>query len=200
MFELIKVDYVYMRIAGPMDLLPGLQAALTVYAPNYRFNPKYKAGIWDGKIRMMKGTKTPIGLKNIVVEYLDALNYPYTVDPELDIDGDVDADLYNKLRDEDLQTEWNLNEHQRIGALEALKHKRGVLLHCTSAGKTATCWSIINYLMKVKGKTKILMIVPKISLVEQSVKDFIEYGFSPDDVGRFYGEVKEPDKKIIVST
>ena len=47
--------------------LVAISSALNVFSDKYFFNPKYKMGIWDGKISFIKNDKIPVGLLSRVL-------------------------------------------------------------------------------------------------------------------------------------
>ena len=60
-----KINESYIQIKNyDKDLLIKLKDRFVFYAPNYFFNPKYRQGIWDGRIYLFnqKNDTLPIGL------------------------------------------------------------------------------------------------------------------------------------------
>jgi len=200
MFKIKKISEAYARVIGPVDLLDQLSETLTIPVANFWFHPKYKMGLWDGRIRFFNKGKILTGLLPKVTQYLDDRGYEYEIDPGLGEKTEVDFKRFIRVTKNSFKGNFIPNIHQMRGAFLAIKNRKGILSHCTSAGKTFTCWAIINYLMTAGHIENALLVVPKIGLVEQTVKEFLDYGTDPEDIGRFYGEVKEPGKKITIST
>ena len=200
-FQINKVDECYCRIIGPIDLLGSLEDFLSIPVDNFWFNPKYKMGIWDGKIRFLNKGRILIGLLPIVIQYFKDHNYPFELDPGISFTPlKIDIKHFLNVTKKSFKENFIPNTHQMRGAYLAICNRRGILSHCTSSGKTFTAWVILNFLLNQGHIKNALIIVPRTSLVEQSVKEFISYGCDPNEIGRFYGEVKEPNKTIIVST
>jgi len=47
-----KVNEVYMKVECDASTQYEIQDYFSFYAPGYKFNPKFKNKIWDGKIRL----------------------------------------------------------------------------------------------------------------------------------------------------
>jgi superfamily II DNA or RNA helicase len=81
-----------------------------------------------------------------------------------------------------------LRDYQIDLTNQALKHKRGVIQAVTGAGKTYIMLSLLKCLPP---KTHALVLVDTKELVWQNYEEIKKFGFN--DVGMFYGEVKEPN-------
>lgn len=198
-----KINNIQARIfSDHPNIINDLIKYMALYAENYRFMPKYKMGIWDGKIRFVDNSGIfNIGLLNIIYNFVS--QYDYT-DIEFD---DALIEKNENFEDEfnELTTTW-LNEslvprdYQLEGSLKAIKYKRGVLEHATSAGKSLTLALIVMYLLLSKKCKKILILVPTVNLVEQMNSDFKSYGISEEKIGLFYEKEKNVDRLITIST
>jgi len=91
-------------------------------------------------------------------------------------------------------------DYQYYTVYLALKYNRGLFLSPTGSGKSLMIYSLVRYYHATD--KKILIIVPTTSLVEQMVKDFIDYGWNADEhIHKIYsGQEKNSDKPIIIST
>ena len=95
-----------------------------------------------------------------------------------------------------------LRDYQDRAIRAALKYHRGILLSCTSSGKSLMIYNIIRTLLK-KGHKHLLLIVPNIMLVNQMYDDFKDYGWTDLDnyVERLGGGNEAThDKPILIST
>jgi len=171
----------------------------SVYIENYWFQPKVKAGLWDGKIRFVNKDGTfPIGLLKQV--------YNFVKSDELDIQLDKDLVKYSSLDNFDnileswLSSEWIPRTHQIDGAKKIIKYRRGILEHATSSGKSLTIAIIAMHFLLTKEINKVLILVPTLGLIEQMRSDLISYGIKEDMIGRFNGECKDKNQSIIIST
>lgn len=129
-------DEVNMTVRG---LSPGdtdeLYGRFAVYAKGYRHNPKYKLGIWDGKIGFFKKTgKTYLKLASEIIPYLKSRDYDIKL-----IDNRKEADLACKPIDKDylknMGYDVELGEHQVRGVNALLSNAGGIFEGGTGAGK-----------------------------------------------------------------
>lgn len=205
-------DNVNLEIACEIDQAYELKEFFSCYATNYKYNPKYKAKMWNGKISFFNiHDKTlPIGLLGFIKPFLK--KFRYKIRFEFDR-----STLKNDITTEDLKSFHDAlfdgvtnngkavypRDYQHDAILAALQHKRGVLEAATGAGKSIIIYSIIRFIMEhVNGK--VLLVVPSISLVSQMFSDFREYGWwdNYEDVSLLYGTSKhyDPNKKVLIST
>lgn len=76
-------------------------------------------------------------------------------------------------------------------------NKRGTFLFATGTGKTEIAIGIIEKYLDEQKEGKVLFLVPRITLVEQTVERMRNYGV---EVGSYYSLEKELDFPVIVST
>jgi superfamily II DNA or RNA helicase len=183
------------------SLIEMLYNYLSAYANNYKFMPKYKMKIWDGKIYFFnKMGVFPIGLLKYVYKFLESEpNLSIEIDPLLLKTEDSFEDF------EDITELWLNKEiiprpYQIDGALKGLIYKRCTLEHATASGKSLTIAMIIMYHYIKKLHQKFVVLVPNVSLVHQMFNDFISYGVPTDIIGKFYEEQRDTDKCITIST
>ena len=70
----------------------------------------------------------------------------------------------------------------------------------TGAGKTYCAIEIIRRVLEKDPDVKILIVVPKNIIMETGwCKEFYDFGFTPVDVGVFYGNIKEYGRKITIT-
>lgn len=206
---LVKIDNVWGRIVcEDYDVIEGAYCEFGVFAENYFFQKKYKAGIWDGKIRgVRKDGSFYLGLFREVKEYLQKQSeYTLEVDPKFyneTIDKETLKEEFVTVTNNTLNSvncDLSPRYYQWRAALKAYYFKRMIVEHCTGAGKSLTIAIFINYLLYKNPKFKILVLVPRLDLVEQMTEDYVKAGISPDSIGKFTGEVKSYNERIIVST
>ena len=123
---------------------------------------------------------TPTGLFDSGMFY-DIYRYVKNAHPNIQIDisqavRDVvkpsleHCEIYDKLN-------LNLRDYQIETVSQALKFGRGIIKLGTGGGKTLTIASLLSSLYINKGHTfKCLLIVPDLTLVNQTYNDFNEYG------------------------
>lgn len=201
-FKIKKINNVYSQIlTDHPNIMDALDKQMTVYAENYRFMPKYKMGWWDGKIRFIENNNTfPNGLLSYIYNFVKSDQLNIEIDESLLQKNENFEDEFNELTSQWLVDHITPRDYQLAGALKAIKFKRGILEHATSAGKSLTIALISMYLHLSKKCKKILVLVPSVGLVEQMYSDFISYGISKDLIGMFYEKEKDTEKLITIST
>ena len=206
---LVKLDNVWGRIVcEDYDVIEGAYCEFGVFAENYFFQKKYKAGLWDGKIRGVRKDGTFfLGLFKEVKDYLSKQSeYTLEIDPKFEIKIDNKdtlkeefVEVTNKMLDA-VKCDLSPRYYQWRAALKAYYYKRMIVEHCTSSGKSLTIAILINYILYKNPKFKILVLVPRLDLVEQMTEDYATYGIDKKIIGKFTGEFKDFDEPIIVST
>jgi hypothetical protein len=173
---------------------------------NYFFMPAYKAGRWDGKIRFLNYNGTfYLGIYHRLLKYVrnDDL-YELVIDPKFEALTNKDTaalkEDFFKITEETLDSGVVPYTHQYRGALKSLYFERGICEHVTSSGKSLTITLTINYLYNKNKDNKILILVPKLDLVEQFVENMTSFGIPPDLIGKYCGYQKDTDEPFIVST
>lgn len=200
-----NLDSVYVNISCQESVSRELSEHFTYLTPNYQFNPKYKKGIWDGKIRLYNRKTQNIyrGLIHKIKDFCDDREYEFVYEEEAA--NEFSAYEAKEFCDS-LALPFETREYQLEAFIYAVRNRRAVLRSPTGSGK-----SLIIYLCSRKflsmGKKKGLIIVPTINLVNQMYSDFEDYGY---DVKSFvhpvYGDLtakgntKDTDKPITIST
>lgn len=198
--KIYKINNVWAKIgSNHPTIVTDLYNFCSCYALNYKFMPKYKSGIWDGKIYFMKRNGCfPIGLLKYVLKYLKQDGLQITVEKSLLEKYEVEdfIDVTNTW----LLDSWIPLPHQVEGATACLQHRRGTLDHATSSGKSLTLAMIIMYALKKEIGKKALVLVPSTGLVKQMTNDFLSYGIPENMIGNFWGGQKDFDSPITIST
>jgi len=170
-----------------MEMAVSRQFEFTV--ANYNFIPKKQKRNWSGKVKLLSNIGTfPVGLfeefikvarrpiyslkfgkvkivfknttpKDFIQKYYQPkLDFPWIKRPKL---------LNYLIRKPDFQ----IRDYQELGALIALKNGRAILKFPTGSGKTCLIYLISISYNFVLPKLKHLIIVPNISLLEQTTND-----------------------------
>ena len=115
----------------------------------------------------------------------------------------IEEDKYKEqIKDNMKNAPFELRPYQDEAVRAALKYHRGILLSCTSSGKSLMLYNIIRCIRKQNFK-KILLVVPNIMLVDQMYDDFKDYGYEnmDDEVERLGGGHEAYfDKPVLIST
>lgn len=170
-----------------------------VPAKNYFFNPKFKLGQWDGKIRYFHKTgKTYVYLMDEILPQVVRFGYKVVVEdlraeapqPQL-----IDENVYLHVPHPDTGEPTVLRDYQRDGINSLIENGNGLIIAATGAGKTILCTALVDAYGKIGIKT--LTIVPSQDLITNTKRDYIHYGL---DVGEYSGNEKSLDHTHIVST
>lgn len=187
MIEIKKVNEVYMKIeTSEPSIVNDIDNHFTFMSPNAQFDSRFQSGKWDGKIHIFnKKTKMLYsGILFDLMAFLDKVKLPYRIDPEL-IPATFNVEPEDIKQLEDIipvssgGNDISLYDYQLEAVSTALNMQKAVLLAATSAGKSLVLymWArIIQMQMLADDDSgKILIIVPRASLVEQLYSDFEDY-------------------------
>lgn len=175
--------------------------------PHARHTPAYKMGRWDGKVSFCNlAGVTQLNLIDRVLPIVIEDGYeveiqdnrvPFEWNPE-----PISEDYWKNL-----DIKWpeghqffgeyvTLRDYQ-VEAINAfLKNHQGIQKLSTGAGKTILTATLTKLVEEYTGGG-VLTIVPSVSLVEQTSKDYINVGL---DTGVYYGNEKDVDHKHIITT
>ena len=198
-----KINEAYMKVLAD----PGIRQELSDYfsfeAPNFKFNPKYKARIWDGMIRLYSPIRPVmrVGLFDELKVFCNEYGYELKTDKnffEYQDQSFSKKDLLELCKD--LNVPFMPKEHQIQYILNAIQNGRSLALSPTSSGKSFIIYLIHNYYNLIYGYNS-LVIVPSINLVKQMASDFVDYGFDAKDIHMISAGVeKKTSAKITIST
>lgn len=126
---------------------------------NYFYDPRYKAGYWNGYVDLFKGGRLPAGLVPDTVKALEAAGHPVSL---------VTHPLLDPPLRENAKLTYSLDPDHQLRILESMcETERGVVFAATNAGKTkiAQAWCSIF-------KLKTIYLVPSKELLTQTVASF----------------------------
>ena len=141
-----------------------------------------------------------------IVSALDLLTANYTKGTEPDIsDHKIVEELENESSHPailDLRFPFELKPDQ-VKAVEAwlVNQCRGSIIYGSGTGKTEIAFECARNAARMKRikKFNILMLVPRIVLIEQNYKRLVRYGIRPEKIGTYFGEQKDI-REITIST
>jgi len=195
---LTKVNEAWLRVDGDMGIARELAEHLTFEVPGAKFSPKYKARVWDGKIRLLNSRNMQVyaGLAHEIKQFCEERDYSIDIDSEL-VDTEEFSLAEAKEYAQSLGLPFEAHEHQIRAFALAVRNNRGILISPTASGK-----SLIIYLLVRYYAGRALILVPTISLVHQLRSDFADYGFDVDSNVHtvFGGQDKASDKSVTIST
>lgn len=169
----------------------------------YRFVPSYKNGYWDGYVRIYKKSKQrlPVGLIYPLIHFAYTRGYTIKIKYSFcakKLEQTKVAKFIDTLQMDKSKT---IRDYQFQAVFDALKNRRLVVQIVTSGGKSLVIYCLARYCIATN--RKLLIVVPKISLVHQLFTDFIDYGWKETDEfvqKRCGGESKSLEKPIIISS
>lgn len=162
-------------------------------APNYRFHPKFKQGVWDGNLYWydIKNNLLPIGLLHDFVKFCKKGNYEYTF--ENYCKEKISFEQFKNFLDTiNLNPKFELREYQIQAAIDVINYKNINIHAVTSSGKTLILYFIARW-FESKNK-KCLFIFPNVSLIQQIYSDFEDYGW--ENVGEKCHQIFAGQRKI----
>lgn len=179
-----KVNEVYFRIECENSLAKELYEFFSYEAPQARFHPKVKAGVWDGIIHMFDFSRRllPIGVYQELISFCEEREYELvfersdvgSIEDKTDI---TPKELYDFVQSLNLSSRGEklvIRDYQYTAIYKALKNQRRTVLSPTGSGKSAISYIMVRYLVDVL-KMKVLVVVPTLQLVSQIVSDYDDY-------------------------
>lgn len=207
--RIVKKNATFCKVLCEQSILHELADAFTYDFPGAKFTPKFKAGIWDGKIRCLSAVTRQIyvGLIPQIIQYCKENNL--TVSDEVSEKGNiVTREIIEKFC-KSLNIQKNgkpidIYDYQVDAVYQAIKNKRLTTISPTSSGKSLIIYCIIRWLLL--NEQKGLLLVPTVNLVAQMRADFIDYstanGWDADNFVHMVtaGKPKQSEKLVILST
>jgi len=178
--------------------------AFSFFTEGYKYMPKFKYGIWDGKIHLfnLKNNTFPNGLLFDLIKIFQKYNYTYTIDPKL-----YPINFEEKYKKWEENTLYKLQLYPydyQIKAFEfCLKANSAFILSPTASGKSLIIYLLLRYFIE-NTNFKILISVPKINLVEQLYNDINiyedDYIVCDERYKMISGGDKNSPRRIIIAT
>lgn len=209
-----KCDETYMQLSCEKHIAYELNEYFSFKVPNFQFHPKFKAKMWDGKIRLfnMQTGKMYLGLFPYLKEWAEKHSYKLETDivqasRRTGTDVQSIKEFFDSMKLHCKNVPIIPREYQIDSFLHCMKSERALLLSPTSSGKSLVIYSLIRWHQQFLGKDKILILVPTTNLVTQMYNDFKDYSSKDTswDVENnchmiYSGKEKESEKKIYIST
>lgn len=199
-------DYSHAKIEASNSIIAELRDYFSFEMEGARFNPKFKWGSWDGKIRLMDNNgNLPIGLVSMLVRYANESEYSiHVADTFKPVEMLTKHEFTEWLESKEIysgETRIDPYWYQKDSVFEAINSQRRTLNLPTSAGKSLIQSLIARwYFENMEGK--ILMIVPTTALVDQMIDDFTDYRLFPRNamLGIRAGTKRDSSAVVYVST
>lgn len=206
-----KVDETYLRVyAEDMGIEFEMSEFFTYEYPGAKFTPKFRARLWDGKIRMYDSIRKTLylGLLPYLLKFADTNGYEVQLLNEVSYPQEMDieelAEFIELLNIHSDGEKLNVHDYQYEAIFNALNERRLLAISPTGSGKSLIIYCITRWLIG-QGK-RILVVVPFTSLVEQMFSDFEDYssenGWVTDDHCQklYSGFPKHFSKDILFTT
>jgi len=204
MIDIKQIDYSFAKVSGDKEELLKIFNYFSYLVDGYQFQPLYKQGRWDGKVKMYDfvNKTMPLGLIPQLIEFLQKNGIQYSIinfdDNEFRIDYEY---LEHCIKVYKIPME--VRDYQKKIVIECINQRRLLAISSTSSGKSLALYLIVRIMLE--NTKRCFIIVPNISLVTQLYKDFISYGWDEILVQEsvhciFGGQEKLFIKPVIIST
>lgn len=179
-----KISETYIRIFSDLSTEQELSNYFTFDVPGAKFMPKFKARIWDGKLRLYDLRRKTLyaGLYKYVLAFASQNNYevkfnPTEEYPKIELENPVTHEELLKfsqaLKPHSRGAPIELRDYQLEAVAKGINERRCVLVSPTGSGKSFIIYVLMRWL--TLQKKKCLVVVPTTSLVEQLHSDFADY-------------------------
>ena len=192
-----KYDETYIKVKAEPSVMMEMSDFFTFTVPGAQFTPKFRAKVWDGKIRLLN-TMTGLiyyGLLSYIEEFCHKREY------QIEYLSDFSTEEFSIKEAKEfiakVKPTFQPRDYQLDAFVHAVRERRSLLLSPTASGKSFIIYLLVRYYAK-----RTLIIVPTTSLVSQLASDFVDYGFDSDTyVHRvFAGRDKGSRKPITITT
>jgi superfamily II DNA or RNA helicase len=208
MIKVQPYNETHVKIAcSDYGVLQELAEYFTFFAPNYEHQPKFKSGLWDGRIRLLNMRSKLIfkGLVLNIKKFAESHGYEITIDPSLNWTSEVTEEAAKQFMESlNLPDKITFRDYQFTAIAHSFGNQRCILESATSSGKSLLFYTNIRH--HVNAGRKVLLIVPSVGLVKQMNSDFIDYSTKNGwDVPThchtlFAGKERVFDASVIIST
>ncbi|QBQ77695.1 putative helicase [Escherichia phage vB_EcoM_WFbE185] len=203
-------DFSHVRIECDESTFYELRDFFSFEADGYKFNPKYRYGQWDGRIRLLDYNRLlPYGLVGQIKKFCNNMSYSVWIDHKIFETEDLTREDFDAWlsKQEIYSGNAKIEPHwyQKDAVYEGLVNRRRILNLPTSAGKSLIQALLARYYLE-NYEGKILIIVPTTALTTQMANDFVDYRlFSHSMIKKIGGGADKADKSkndapIIVGT
>lgn len=181
------------RITGNFPLSVVLEAT-SYYQQGFQFTPKYKMGMWDGKIRLFRRSNSsfPAGLTKGVTEALQEEGVKVMVDDRRQRPAISSLPKGIKLHGVSFEYPY---EYQLECMEKMVLNQRGVVAVATNGGKTEIACLVAACL-----RVPTLFLVPGKELLYQTQRRFAtRFGLSENEVGIIGDGIWRPNQWVTVA-
>lgn len=206
MSYLRKIDESFIKLEGfDWDYLLTIKNYFSFYTENYKWHPKFKAGVWDGKISLcdLRSQKMPQGLLKDLVVFLKESNIEFTIDKNFKLEKQSREYILSIIHNiiEQYGCQLKLRDYQEEAIVTAIQQRKAGIVSATGSGKSFIQFLIAEYI-KQELDEPVILIVPTVNLVEQMYFDIMDYSNNilADDVAKIYSGQSKEVKPLTIST
>jgi superfamily II DNA or RNA helicase len=173
--HLRHLSYTQIQVIANPGIIMELADTLTFFAENYRYHPRFRSKVWDGKICLINRMTGVIyaGLAQRIKKFCDSNEYSFSFDDELLYDNVSVKEVEDHLDSLKLPDWLERREYQVDAIVKCLRSRRRTLISPTSSGKSLIIYAITSWYKEHKA----LIITPTTGLVAQMESDLRSYGF-----------------------
>ena len=209
-----KLNETFLQVSCERHVAYELNEYFSFKVPNFQFHPKFKAKLWDGKIRLfnIQTGQMYLGLYPYLKEWADKHSYKLQSDiveaRKLKGMGVTEIkEFFDSLKLHCKNVPITPRDYQVSSFIHCVKQERALLLSPTSSGKSLVIYSLIRWHQRFIENDKILILVPTTNLVRQMYNDFGDYSSELKDWNVeeqchqiYSGKEKDTDRQIYIST
>ena len=184
LLKIEKICEVHLRIFSDPNCEQELERFFTYEVPGARFTTKFKARLWDGKVRLYSLIRKTlyVGLYKYVLEFARRANYQVEYIPNDDFPQPIESnshtidDIDKWIKSLGMYARGNpvdARDYQVEAVMTALNLNRTILLSPTASGKSFMIYCLLRW--HLEEDRKVMIVVPTTSLVEQMHSDFKDY-------------------------
>lgn len=208
MIRITKFNEVYCQLDADTYTKNKLVRLFRIEEPGYYFNPKYKAGFWDGRRQLYNGGNyIYTGLVPMVIKWANKNNIEVQDNSKIIFNPD-DKIEYIKEKVKELKLPFEPRDYQIESVAKCISFNKCAVSSPTSSGKSLIIYMIARLVQQMKtAKSKMVIIVPSRILVKQMYDDFASYSKNDDSWNvedncvRISGDfIKDFSKEIIITT
>lgn len=193
-FEPVNTSYA--RVFASPSVMAEIRDHFTFMSPKAKYHPKFKMGVWDGKISLLKQGKLYVGLEGRLKLFCEKRGYELASTlPVYDTPFQNQDQIEDYLDSLGIPDEFDTRDYQLDAFRRGTETHRALFLSPTSSGKSLMIYHLIRFYEK-----KTLVIVPTVALVHQMAGDFKDYGESEDSIHTIAGGERWTSKNITIST
>ena len=209
-----KLNETFLQVSCERHIAYELNEYFSFKVPNFQFHPKFKAKLWDGKIRLfnIQTGQMYLGLYPYLKEWADKHSYKLQSDiveaRKLKGMGVTEIkEFFDSLKLHCKNVPITPRDYQVSSFIHCVKQERALLLSPTSSGNSLVIYSLIRWHQRFIENDKILILVPTTNLVRQMYNDFGDYSSKLKDWNVeeqchqiYSGKEKDTDRQIYIST